>query len=139
MKAETERLNHLVNWYKVKIAKISEAPVDSRLGKLRRLYRTSERNKHLGVTVTSAGVINPVSYPKYPAELEIPKYESLVCVCPEEPCGIHEGSPFIEVALASSYTSDRTMHDPIDYFKKVVKSYRGRDEKLLSSLRKLRP
>ena len=54
MKKGTERLNHLVNWYEVKIAKISEAPVDSRLGKLRRLYRTSERNKHLGVTITSA-------------------------------------------------------------------------------------
>ena len=125
LKKEMERLNHLVNWYKVEIAKISVPPVDSRLGKLRRLCRTSERNKHLGVTITSTGVINLVSYPKYPPELEILKYESLVCVCPEEPCGIHEESPFIEVALASSYTSDRMTYDSIDYFKKVVKAYRG--------------
>ena len=48
MKEETERLNTLVGWYKLKLNEIREAPVDSRLGKLRRLYRTSERNKHLG-------------------------------------------------------------------------------------------
>ena len=34
----TERLKNWVNWYEVKLNEIREAPVDSRLGKLRRLY-----------------------------------------------------------------------------------------------------
>ena len=101
MKEETERLNTLVGWYKLKLNEIKEAPVDSRLGKLRRLYRTSERNKHLGVTITSAEVINSVSYPEYPPELKIPEYKSLDCVCPD-PCGIHEKNPFYDAPTASS-------------------------------------
>ena len=74
MKSETERLKNWVNWYEVKLNKIREAPVDSRLGKLRRLYRISEKNKNCGVTITSAGVINPVNYPVYPPESKIPEY-----------------------------------------------------------------
>ena len=42
---------------------------------LERLYRISEANKNCGVTITSAVVINPVSYPAYPPELKIPEYE----------------------------------------------------------------
>ena len=38
MKEETERLNKLVDWYKVKLDKIREAPVDSRPRKLEKLY-----------------------------------------------------------------------------------------------------
>ena len=38
MKEETERLNNLVNWYKFKLDEIREAPVDSRLRMLERLY-----------------------------------------------------------------------------------------------------
>ena len=66
MKEETERLNTLVDWYKLKLNEIREAPVDSRPRKLSRLYRISEKNKHLGVMITRTGVINPVNYPGYP-------------------------------------------------------------------------
>ena len=75
MKSETERLNNWVDWYEVKLDEIREAPVDSRLRMLGRLYRVSEANKNCRVTITSAGVINPVNYPVYPPELKIPEYE----------------------------------------------------------------
>ena len=81
MKSETERLNNWVNWYEVKLNEIREAPIDSRFRMLERLYRISEKNKNCGVTITSAGVINPVNYPVYPPELKIPNYKSLDCVC----------------------------------------------------------
>ena len=63
MKEETERLNKLVDWYKFKLDEIREAPVDSRPRRLSRLYQISEKNKHLGVTITRAGTLNPVDYP----------------------------------------------------------------------------
>ena len=75
MKGETERLNKLVDWYKFKLDEVREAPVDSRPRKLCRLYRISEKNKHLGVMITRAGTINPVNYPGYPPELKLHEYE----------------------------------------------------------------
>ena len=66
MKEETERLNKLVDWYKLKLNEISEAPVDSRPRKLEKLYRYSEANKDSGVTITRAGTLAPVRYPGYP-------------------------------------------------------------------------
>ena len=61
MKEEKEKLNKLVDWYKFKLDE-----VDSRPRKLEKLYQSSEKNKHLGVTITRAGTINPVDYPGYP-------------------------------------------------------------------------
>ena len=81
MKSEMERLKNWVNWYEVKLNEIREAPVDSRLLKLGRLYRLSEKNKNCGVTITSAGVINPVNYPVYPPELKIPEYYEPLIDC----------------------------------------------------------
>ena len=75
MKEETERLNKLVDWYKFKLDEIREAPADSRPRKLEKLYQSSEKNKHLGVTITGAGTINPVDYPSYPPELKLHEYE----------------------------------------------------------------
>ena len=75
MKEETERLNKLVDWYKLKLNEIREVPVDSRPPKLEKLYRCSERNKDSGVTITRAGTLNPVDYPKYPPELELDEYQ----------------------------------------------------------------
>ena len=71
MKEETERSNRLVNWYKFKLDKIREAPVDSRPRKLEKLYRYSEANKDSGVPITRDGTLNPVDYPKYPPELKL--------------------------------------------------------------------
>ena len=72
MKEEMEKLNKLVDWYKCELKEINEAPVDSRPRKLRKLYQCSEKNKDLGVTITRFGTLNPVDYPKYPPELELP-------------------------------------------------------------------
>ena len=58
MKKETERLNILVDWYQFKLQEIREAPTDDRPRMLKKLYRCSEKNKHLGVTITRAGVIS---------------------------------------------------------------------------------
>ena len=71
MKEETERLKKLVDWYKCKLKEIKEAPVHSRPRKLEKLYRGSENNKSLGITITRLGTLNPVNYPKYPPQLEI--------------------------------------------------------------------
>ena len=38
MKEETERLKNLVHWYQFKLKEIREAPVDSRLQKLKKNY-----------------------------------------------------------------------------------------------------
>ena len=75
MKEETERLNKLVDRYKFKPDEIREAPVASRPRKLSRLYQISEKNEHLGVTITRAGTINPVNYPGYPPKLKLHEYE----------------------------------------------------------------
>ena len=75
MKEEMERLNKLVDWYEFKLNEIREAPVDSRPRKLEKLYQSSEKNKHLGVTITRAGTLNPANYPGYPPELKLHEYE----------------------------------------------------------------
>ena len=75
MKKEMEGLNNWVGWYKCKLKEIDEALVDSRLRMLERLYRISEKNKNCVVTITRAGVINPVNYPVYPPELKLHEYE----------------------------------------------------------------
>ena len=120
MKEETERLEYFVNCYKFKLDEIRKAPVDNRLRMLRRLCRFSEANTDCGVTITYAGVINPVIYPVYPPELKIPNYKSLDCVCPD-PCGIHEESPFCDVPLKPPFGSKP--YDQLDCFKRTVKSY----------------
>ena len=70
MKKEMDRLNSLLDWFKLKLDKIKEVPVDDRPRMLERLYRISEKNKHLGVTITRAGTLNPVNYPGYPPKLK---------------------------------------------------------------------
>ena len=108
----------MVHWYNIKIDKIREAPIDDRPRLLRRLYRISGRSKHLGVTIDSAGIINPVSYTAYPPKLEFPKYDDEskdeeVLICDIPPGSLH--------ALSKPYNQ-------LDYFKKVVRAYKGRDE-----------
>ena len=93
---------------------------------LERLYRISEKNKNCGVTITSTGAINLVSYPEYPPELKIPEYED-----PKDFV-----NPFCDVRGLNDPV--RKEYDQVDYFKKIIKSYRGLDEDALA-LRKLSP
>ena len=127
MKSETERLNNWVDWYEVKLNEIREAPIDSRLQMLERLYRISEANKNCGVTITRAGVINLVTYPAYPPELKIPEYEDTKDFV----------SPFCYVRGPNDPV--RKEYDQVDYFKKVVRSYRGRDDDADKYVKKVKP
>ena len=116
VKEETERLNKLVDWYKCKLNEISEAPVDSRPRKLRELYQCSEKNKDLGVMITRFGILNPVDYPKYPPELELPKYKD------------NEEIVFYDAPTVSSLPAEYKPYNQLDYFKKTIRAYQGRDE-----------
>ena len=95
MKKETDRLNSLLDWFKLKLDKIREAPVDDRPRMLERLYRISEKNKflHLGVTITRAGTLTPINYPGYPPELKLHEYDD------------NEENPFHDAPMASSLPS----------------------------------
>ena len=126
MKKETERLNKLVDWYKFKLDEIREAPVDSRPRKLCQLYQISEKNKRLGVTITRAGIINPVNYPKYPPELKLHEYED------------NEENPFYDAPTASSLPAGCKPYNQLDYFEKIIRAYQGRDEDAVKYVKKVK-
>ena len=60
--------------------------------------------------------MNPVNYPVYPPELKIPEYE--------------DPKDFVNSFCDVQGPNDpvRKDYDQVDYFKKVVRSYQGRDE-----------
>ena len=119
-------MNNWVDWFEVKLSEIREAPVDSRLRMLGRLYRISEKNKNCGVTITSAGAINPVNYPVYPPELKILEYED-----PKDFV-----NPFCD--LRGPNDPVRKTYDQVDYFEKVVRAYHGRDEDAVKYVKKVK-
>ena len=138
MKEETERLNKLIDWYKFKLDEISEAPVDSRPRKLSQLYRISEKNKHLGVTITRAGTINPVNYPGYPPKLELHEYE-------DGPAGPrvtarphNEEDVFCDALAASSLPAGCKPLNQLDYFRQIIRAYQGQDEDTVKYVKKVK-
>ena len=100
-----------------------------------KLYRISKKNKHLGVTITRARLINSTSYPKYPPELELPEYKSLDCVCPG-PCGIHEENRLVLEEYSSDHPIKRG-YDQLHNFKKLIKAYDGRDSNAVKYVKKV--
>ena len=112
MKEETERLNKLVDWYKFKLDEIREAPVDSRPRKLSQLYQVSEKNKHLGVTITRAGTINPVNYSGYPPELKLHEYEDN-----------NEEDPFYNAPKPGLLPAGCKPYNQLDYLKQIIRAY----------------
>ena len=126
MKEETERLNKLVDWYKFKLDEIREAPVDSKPRKLEKLYRYSEANKHLGTTITRARTLNPVNYPGYPPKLELHEYE------------YSEEDVFCDVPTASSLPAGCKPCNQLDYFRKIIRAYQGRDEDAVKYVKKVK-
>ena len=116
MKEEMERLNKLVDWYKFKLDEIREAPVGSSPRKLSRLYQISEKNKHLGVTITRARTLNPIDYPKYPPELKLHEYED------------NEEDPFYDAPKPGSLPAGCKPYSQLDYFRQIIRAYQGRDE-----------
>ena len=113
VKEETERLNKLVDWHKFKLDEIREAPVDSRPRKLSRLCQISEKNKHLGVTITRARTLAPVNYPDYPPELKLHEYED------------NEENPFYDAPTASSLPAGCKPSNQLDYFRQIIRAYQG--------------
>ena len=126
MKEETERLNKLVDWYKCKLKEINEAPVDSRPRKLRKLYLCSEKNKDLGATITRFGTLNPIDYPKYPPELELPEYQD------------NEEIVFYDAPTASSLPAGYKPNNQLDYLKKLIKAYNGYDSDAVKNVKKVK-
>ena len=94
---------------------------------LERLYRITKKNKNCGVTITSPKVINPVNYPVYPPELKIPEYEN-----PKDFV-----NPFCDVRGPNDLVYKE--YNQVDYFKKVVKSYQGRDYDADKYVKKVKP
>ena len=127
MKEETERLNKLVDWYKFKLDEIREATVDSRPRKLSRLYQISEKNRHLGVTITRAGTLAPVNYPGYPPELKLHEYEDN-----------EEENPFYDAPKPSSLPAGCKSYDELDYFRQIIRAYQGRDEDAVKYVKKVK-
>ena len=127
MKKETERLNTLVDWYKLKLDEIREAPVDSRPRKMSRLYQISEKNKHLGVTITRAGTLNPVNYPGYPPELKLHEYEDN-----------NEEDPFYDAPKPGSLPAGCKPSNQLDYFRQIIRAYQGRDEDVVKYVKKVK-
>ena len=125
MKEETERLNKLVHWYTFKLDEIREAPVDSRPRKLSRLYQISEKNKHLGVTITRAGTLNPVNYPGYPPELKLPEDNN-------------EEDPFYNAPTPGSLPAGCKPYNQLDYFRQIIRAYQGRDEDAVKYVKKVK-
>ena len=126
MKEEMERLNKLVDWYKFELNEIREAPVDSRPRKLEKLYRYSEANKDSRVTITRAGTINPVDYPGYPPELKLHEYED------------NEEDVFCNAPMASSLPAGCKPYNQLDYSKKIIRAYQGRDEDAVKYVKKVK-
>ena len=106
----------MVDWYKFKLDEIRKAPVDSRPRKLVKLYQISEKNKHLGVTITRAGTLNPVNYPGYPHELKLHEYEDN-----------NEEDPFYDAPKPGSLPAGCKPSNQRDYFKQIIRAYQGQD------------
>ena len=122
MKEEIERINKLKDFYEHKLEEIRESPVDSRPNMLRKLYRCGQKDKHLGVTITSFGTINVINFPKYPPELEI-----------KEESDIDYDTPTI-----STFSAGYKPYNYKKYFNQTVKTYQGHLEvhkKLVNSIR----
>ena len=136
LKEETERLNELVDWYKYKRKEINEAPVDSRPRKLRKLYQYSEKNKDLGVTITRAGTLAPVDYPKYPPELELPEDGPAGPEVTERPHD--EEGVFYDAPTVSSLPAGYKPCNQLDYFRQLIKAYNGYDSDDVKYVKKVK-
>ena len=135
MKEEMERLNKLVDWYKFKLDEIREAPVDSRPRKLENYIKAVRR-------------INSLEYPllgrnskssrlsKNPPELKLHEYEDgpagpRVAVQPHNEEDVFYNSP-----TASSWPAGCKPYNQLNYFKKIIRAYQGRDEDAVNMLRR---
>ena len=115
----------MLDWFKLKVDKIREAPVDSRPRKLEKLYQVSEKNKHLGVMITRAGTINPLNYPGYPPELKLPEDNN-------------EEDSFCDTPKPGSMPAGCKPYNQINYFRQTIRAYQGQDEDAVKYVNKVK-
>ena len=106
------------------LKEINEAPVDSRPRKLEKLYQCSEKNKDLGVTISRAGTLALVDYPKYPPELELPED--------------NEENVFYDAPMTSSSPAGYKPYNQLDYFRQLIKAYNGYDSDAVKYVKKVK-
>ena len=77
--------------------------------------------------ITRAGVLNLVNYPGYPPELKLHEYEDS-----------NEEGVFYDAPAASSLLAGCKPYDQLDYFKKIIRAYQGRDEDAVKYIKKVK-
>ena len=76
--------------------------------------------------ITRFGTLNPVDYPKYPPELELPEYED------------NEEIVFCNAPTVSSLPAEYIPFNQLDYFKKLIKAYNGYDSDAVKYVKKVK-
>ena len=84
------------------------------------------RNKHLGVTITRAGTLNPVNYPGYPLELKLHEYQD------------NEENPFYDVPKPGSLPAGCKPCNQLDYFRQIIRAYQVRDKDVVKYVKKVK-
>ena len=79
------------------------------------------------ITITRAGTLNPVNYPKYPPHLKLHEYEDS-----------DEGNPFYDAPKMGSLPAGCKPSNQIDYFEKIIRAYQGRDEDAVKYVKKVK-
>ena len=82
--------------------------------------------KDIGVTITRTGTINPVDYPSYPPELKLHEYED------------NEEDVFYDAPKPGSLPAGCKPYNQLDYFKKIIIAYQGRDEDVVKYVKKVK-
>ena len=76
--------------------------------------------------ITRARTLNLVDYPGYPPELKLHEYED------------NEENPFYDALMASSLPAGCKPYNQLDYFKKIIRAYQGRDEDAVKYFEKVK-
>ena len=84
-------------------------------------------DRHLGVTITRAGTLNPVNYPGYPSKLKLHEYEDS-----------NEEGPFYDAPKPDSLPAGCKPYNQLDYFKNIIRAYQGRDEDAVKYVKKVK-
>ena len=76
--------------------------------------------------ITRAGTINLIDYPKYPPELKLHEYED------------NEEDIFYDTPKPGSVPAGSKPCNQLDYFKKIIRAYQGRDEDAVKYVKKVK-
>ena len=75
--------------------------------------------------ITRAGTINPVDYPCYPPELELPEDNN-------------EEDVFCDASKPGSLPAGCKPYNQLDYFRQIIRAYQGRDEDAVKYVKKVK-